>query len=216
MGAPMRGIAALCLAALVAPALAAEIDPGQPPGLMLLVNGLPGSANEVAAPPTLDIKVRDAALTLNATSLADVARLLGGEINQTGESENAWAWLCYASPDANSGGTTLTWFFAADPAANTLSGIAVEFAPDEFPDACTRLDAPIDLTTGLPGLGAPIGDLDSVYGKATADSGVPGTLAYMFGGAPLGDGLIARTEAKYILGDTHVLAASVMSVIEPQ
>ena len=195
-------------------ALAATIDPGQPPGLMLLVNGLPGAANEVAKAPALDIKVRDTALTLETTTLADVANLLGGEINQTGESENAWAWLCYASPDANSGGATLTWFFAADAGAKTLSGIAVEFAPDEVTDACTRLDAPLDLTTGLPGLGAPVADLDSAYGKATADSGVPGTVSYMFGSRPVGNGLVARTEAKYITGDTHILAASVMSVVE--
>ena len=88
------------------------------------------------------------------------------------------------------------------------------YVPDEVTDACTRLDAPLDLTTGLPGLGAPVSDLDSVYGKATADSGVPGTVSYMFGSRPVGNGLVARTEAKYITGDTHILAPSGMSVVE--
>lgn len=205
---------ALAAALLTTTAFAAIIDPGRTTALALLLDGLPGGLNEVAKAPTVSVKLRDAALTLEEAKLADVQKLLGGEINQTGESENGFAWLCYASPDANSGGATLTWFYAVDATALNLSGIAQEFAPDEFTDACLRLDKAIDLTTGLPGLGAPLADLGKVYGEASNDSGVPGTVGYIFGNAPAGDGLTARTEAKYVYGDEHILAFSVMAVID--
>lgn len=206
----------LTAALLAAPAFAAAIDPGRTPGLSLLLDGLPGAANEVAAAPPLTIKLRDTALTLETSTLADVVKLAGGEVYTAGESENAFAWLCYASPDANSGGATLTWFYATDTETQTLVGIAQEFAPDEVSDYCARLDAPLDLTTGLPGLGAPVADLDAVFGKATADSGEPGTASYMFGGESRGEGRVARTEAKYVSGDSHVLAFSILAFVEQE
>lgn len=207
----------LTLAALLlgGAALAATIDPGATPGLSLLTDGLPGAANEAAKIPQLDIKLAGTPLTLEKTTLAEVQKRLGGEINTTGE-ESSFAWLCYATPDATTGGTTLTWFYAVDANARLVSGLAQEFAPDELPPGCTKGEKVLGLTTGLPGLGAPLTGLDSVFGPATADSGVPGTVAWMFGSTPQGNGFVARTEAKYIAGDTHILAYSLLRTVEEE
>ncbi len=202
---------------LAGTALAATIDPGPVPGLRLLADGLPGSANEVtkAPAPVLDVQLNGAKVELEKTKLADIAAKLGGEINTTGEESN-FAWLCYAAPAVGDVGASLTWFFAVDASVQLVSGIAVEYAPDELPPGCTKLETPLGLTTGLPTIGAPVADLDTVFGKATADSGIPGTVAYMFGSTPEGNGFVSRTEAKFITGDTHILAASVMSVVEEE
>lgn len=205
----------LAAALLATTALAATIDPGMTPGLSLLNDGLPGSANETTKAPKLDIKLAGTALTLEKTTFAEVQKLLGGEINITGE-EASFAWLCYATPDATTGGATLTWFYAVDAGAQLVSGLAQEFAPDELPPGCTKGDNVLGLTTGLPGLGAPVAGLESVFGKATADSGVPGIVAWMFGSTPAGEGLVARHEAKYVTGDSHILAYSLMSTVEEE
>ncbi|MFT3811566.1 MAG: hypothetical protein QM698_16765 [Micropepsaceae bacterium] len=206
-----------CLAAalLAGAALAATIDPGSTPGLSLLNDGLPGSANEASKSPDVAITAGGMKIELEKTTLAEVAAKFGGEVNTTGE-EASFAWLCYAAPAIGTGGASLTWFYAVDANAQLVSGIATEYAPDETPPGCTKLETPIGLTTGLPGLGAPVADLDTVFGKATADSGIPGTASYMFGSKPEGNGFVARTEAKYIMGDTHILATSVMSVVEEE
>ncbi len=202
---------------LAGAALAATIDPGPIPGLRLLADGLPGSANEVTKTPVpaLDVQAGGMKIELEKTTLAEIAAKFGGEINTTGE-EAAFAWLCYATPAIGTGGASLTWFYAVDANAQRVSGVAVEYAPDELPPGCLKQETPLGLTTGLPGLGAPVADLDTVFGKATADSGVPGTVAYMFGSKPEENGLVSRTEAKFIIGDTHILAASVMSVVEEE
>jgi hypothetical protein len=205
----------IAAALLSACAFAATIDPGSTPGLSLLNDGLPGSANEATKIPAVDIKLAGTAITLEKTTLAEVQKSLGGEINITGE-ESSFAWLCYATPDVTTGGATLTWFYAVDASTQLVSGIAQEFAPDELPPGCTKGEKPLGLTTGLPALGAPVADLDGVFGKATADSGIPGTVSYMFGSRPEGNGMVSRTEAKYVLGDTHVLAVSVLSVTEEE
>lgn len=202
---------------LAGTALAATIDPGATPGLSLLIDGLPGSVNEVtkAPGPVLDVRAAGMKIELEKTTLAEVAATYGGEINVTGE-ESSFAWLCYATPTIGTGGGSLTWFYAVDATAQIVSGVAVEYAPDELPPGCLKQDAPIGITTGLPGLGAPVTDLDTVFGKATADSGIPGTVGYMFGSTPEGNGFVSRTEAKFITGDTHILAASVMRVVEEE
>ena len=207
---------AAAAALLAGLAFAAVIDPGPLPGLRLLADGLPGSANDLGkGGPALDIQLDGVKVKLEETKLADIAARFGGEINTTGE-EASFAWLCYAAPAAGDGGASLTWFYAVDAEVQLVSGIAVEYASDEPVPGCTNLEKPLGLTTGLPGLGAPVADLDTVFGKATADSGIPGTVAYMFGSKPDMEGFVSRTEAKFITGDTHVLAASVMSVVEEE
>lgn len=207
----------MAAALLGATALAATLDPGSTPGLSLLNDGLPGSVNEVTntPAPVLDVRAAGMKIELEKTTLAEIAAKFGGEINMTGE-EASFAWLCYATPTIGTGGASLTWFYAVDTNVQAVSGIAVEYAPDELPPGCLKQEAPLGLTTGLPGLGAPVADLDTVFGKATADSGIPGTVAYVFGATPEGNGLVSRTETKYITGDTHILAASVMSVVEEE
>jgi len=215
MRSPLLTLPLLALLGGVAPA--AEIDPGQQQNaLMLLLNGLPGSANESTMSPKIAVVVAGMDVTLETTTLGEIAAKLGGEINTAGESENSFAWMCYASPDVTTGGTTLTWFYGNDTNQMLLTGIAVEFAPDELPAGCVRVEKPIGVTTGLPGLGAPVADLDGVFGKATADSGIPGTVSYMFGSTRMGDGYVFRNEAKYVLGDTHVLAFSFRTVVEEE
>lgn len=199
---------------LLAPAFAAEIDPGPAPALRLMLDGLPNAANEAEREPAVEIVLRGTALKLEETKLTEVAQLLGGEVHTASYAETMYGWLCYAAPDAATGGVTLTWFFAVDGAALMLSGIGMEFAPDEDSEGCTRLDAPLGLATGLPGLGAPVADLGAAFGPATSDSGVPDTVAYIFGRVPDAPGLVSRHEAKYVLGDSAVVAFSLMSVVE--
>ncbi len=201
---------------LAAPAFAADIDPGPIPGLRLLVDGLPGSANDLGAGgPALDIRLNGEAVKLEETKLSDIAARLGGDVNMTGE-EDRFAWVCYAAPDAATGGTTLVWFYAVDSSAALVSGLAVEFAPDEYPEACTRLEAPLALATGLPGLGASAADLEAGFGAAKADSGAPGLTAYIFGAEPFVEGFVSRIEVKYILADDKVVAHSLLTIVEPQ
>lgn len=210
-----RSVVAALAALLAGPALAAEIDPGQSPGLRLLLDGLPGSSTEAAKTPSVDINANGMPIHLNETSLDEIAARLGGAVNTAGESENAIGWLCLASPDAGDAPPMLTWFVTNDLQSKAVTGIAVEIAPEDGQAGCADLKSPLALTTGLPLPGGPVADLDAVFGPAIADSGIPQTTAYVFGAEDLGDDVnIRRTEAKYIAGGTFIIAASIITFTE--
>lgn len=116
-----------------------------------------------------EIMAGDLAWNLGESTLADVARAFGGQLDQGGAAGGEAAWLCFAGMAA---GRPAIFWFVSDAAAGgpdqVLTGIAVE--PQGPHGAGTCAPAPPNLAgieAGLPGPGAKLAELRKALGEAT-------------------------------------------------
>lgn len=174
---------AAAVAALSYSALAAPAAPG---GIVadLLAGNWPAST-ELKDYLFNPLDTGTSSIALVRAPLAQVHDEFGGEI-RTAEADNGAAlqWLCYEGGNIRT--SFLSWGdFSPEGGTPAVSLVALERvdAPDA---ACTSLDHAVipDPGNDLPGIGAPLRDLEARFGSAKPDA--DGKLAY-FSVATLGD-----------------------------
>lgn len=164
-------LAATLLAATAASATVVEV-PGVPatPGFNLFRNdGALDAATKLETPPAVAMKAGGMALVFEGTTLVEIARELGGDIQHAGDAGDSTYWLCYTQPGSATTPAAIVWFQSGEMggADHTLAALAVETAPAALPPECVVPKKALDLETGLPGLGAKVADLATAYGPAT-------------------------------------------------
>jgi len=139
--------------------------------------------------PVGDIRAGKVRVDLQHTRLTDVQRAYGGTIFEEGEGMGAARWLCYRGADAT------TWFMS-----NILGGnefiMMVAVQAGAATGSCDA--APAGFTVpelGIPGIGAPIGQLKSTFGSASI--GGHSDVSYR-ADRPAKDGLGTANDAQYI------------------
>lgn len=196
-------------ALLCSTALATVASPGivapDTPAFKLASSGIAGSGNQVAKGPEEDVMAGDMVLAFQKASLKDVVAKFGGTI-QLAE-ENGVAWACYLSPETE---PVTIWFTSTFTNDDTmpLAAVALELTAPPETAGCTTLAEPLFVTTGAPGLGATMENLDAAFGpKPNIED--DGTIAYFFGSENLPDGINALTkERKYHMVDGKAVAIS--------
>ncbi len=153
-------------------ALAAVVEvPGVPatPGFNLFRNdGALDGATKLETPPAVAMKAGGVALVFEGTTLVEIAKELGGDIQHAGDAGDSTYWLCYTQPGSATTPAAIVWFQSGEMGGerHTLAALAVETAPEALPPECVVPKKALDLETGLPGLGAKVADLTTAYGPA--------------------------------------------------
>ncbi len=201
---------ALFAAAIVfAPiALADELSYGTGPGVTLIRNGIAGSGNQLETAPAVDVKVGDFTFVAGKTTFGELDEKLGIEFNTMGEGGDAFTWACVASPAGPDMAATLIWFGKnwTATAKDAVDAFAYEAEPADIPPGCFAMEAPTAVSLGVPSLGATQADLEAAFGPKP-NMEADGTIAYMFGSVPAGDGInVITQELKYRVIDGKVAA----------
>lgn len=201
--------ALLAATAAFAPlALADELSYGEGPAVTLIRNGIAGSGNQLEKAPAVEVKVGDFVFVPGKTTFKELDDKLGIEQYTLGEGGDAFTWACVVSPAAADSAATLLWFGTnwKGDAATQVDAFAYEAAPEDIPPGCFMSEKPLAVSTGVPGLGATPADLETAFG-AKPETEADGTIAYMFGSVPVGDGINVTTqELKYRVIDGKVAA----------
>ena len=190
-------------------ALADELSYGEGPAVTLIRNGIAGSGNQLEKAPAVAVKVDKLDFVPGKTTFKDLDDVLGIEQYTLGEGGDAFTWACVVSPEAAGSPATLIWFGTnvKGDATTAVDAFAYEAAPADAPPGCFMSETPLAVTTGVPGLGAPQADIEAAFGpKPSVEA--DGTISYMFGSTPVGDGINVTTkELKYRVIDGKVAAA---------
>lgn len=108
-------------------------------------------------------------VTLERTTLADVAAAFGGTVSEGGTGAARVSWLCYAGTVP--AGASVFWFVssaAAEGGAQPVTTVAVEPQGAGGPGTCPPApEALTGIDAGIPGPGTPLADLRKALGVAT-------------------------------------------------
>lgn len=208
-------IALLASTVFLTPALAAEVEAVEPttPGFKLLRSEELLTEN-VEPMPLPAIKAGEMDVLLEKTTLTELAAAFGGDIATSNKENAGISWLCYAISASDKTPATLVWF-ASDGIMGMNYGVnfvIAEVAPEGETPTCAAPTVPLTLTTGFPGVGAPVADVTATFGLEPKD----GTLSYG-GEAPVPDYLAVTEGAtarvmNYIVAGGLVTAATLMQV----
>jgi hypothetical protein len=201
--------ALLAAATVFAPfALADELSYGSGPAVTLIRNGIAGSGNQLEKAPAVAVIVDKLAFVPGKTTFKELDDVLGIEQYTLGEGGDAFTWACVVSPAATDSPALLIWFgknWTAE-AKNPVDAFAYEAEPTDIPPGCFMSETPLTVTTGVPGLGATQAELEAAFGPKP-NMEADGTVAYMFGSVPAGDGInVITQELKYRVIDGKVVA----------
>jgi hypothetical protein len=104
-------------------------------------------------------------VALEQTSLEDIAKTLGGPINNEGEAGEHMVWTCYGAGDRT------MWFMSDGEMGDGLLTIfALEARAPSVDWNCGTLPANVVIDAGVPALGAASAEVRSKVGPAAADA----------------------------------------------
>jgi hypothetical protein len=163
----MKRRLAFALLAMVASLSTTSAEPLHP---QTAIPSLPEIKVPLNKPLFTRIMAGSLAITLEKTTLADIAKAFGGETRHHGDAGDATTWLCFAGLDGK-GASSLFWFVSDEMGGDEHAVMRLAQEPNPSgrrPEGCAAAPGNLkDIDFGVPGIGARMSDVTAQFGAAT-------------------------------------------------